>query len=260
MAQQLTDPALWNGVHERLRTRGRYPKPRRHLMDAELDTVFRRFLGPLRGGHILEVGCGSSRWLPYFARELGLRVHGLDYSASGIAGARQNLEACGVEGDLIENDLVVQAESDHPRVDAVFSLGLLEHFSDPSTVLTAMNRFVNPGGLVITLVPNVAGRILRLSCRLNPGLESIYTSLDLDAWRDVHVRSGLELIEGEYAQFFDWTWLNLARLSTSMQVWVSRLFRLVGLPVLLAGRYLDLRLQSPTWCSAIIVVARKPVV
>jgi SAM-dependent methyltransferase len=238
--------------------RDRYPKPHLHLMDCELDRVFAKYLAGRSVRSILEVGCGSSRWLPYFARQLGLCVHGIDYSPKGITNARANLESNGVDGELIEADFFSQADTGRPRVDAVFSLGLLEHFSDPVVALATMTRFLNPGGTVVSLMPNIPGRILNWSCRLNPGLESFYCSLDVEGWRRVHERCGLEVLDAFYAQFFDWTWLNISHLTPRAQVWASRVFRLVSLPCVWAGRGLGLFIRSRRWCSGIIVVARMP--
>lgn len=258
MSGRLTEPSFWDETHIRLRSRDTYPKPRRHLMDCELDRILRKYLGPLRGQSVLEVGCGSSRWLPYFAKELGLSVYGLDYSSAGITGARENLAQHGITGELIENDVFVQSQLGYPRVDALFSLGLLEHFENPVAVVEAMSRFLKPGGVVVSLVPNVRGRIVGLSCSLNPGLKDTYTSLDLADWTEVHSRCGLTIAEAVYAQFFDWTWLRLGGLPRAAQVWISRLFRVAALPVLWMGRYLGLWPRSPVWSSGIIIVARKP--
>ena len=258
MAENLSKPQVWEEAHARLTTRDRYPKPHRHLMDCELERVFATYLTGTAVRTGLEVGCGSSRWLPYFAKKLELSVYGMDYSAAGIANARTNLEANDVDGELIEGDLFRQAEMETPRVDVVFSLGFLEHFSDPAVALAAMTRFLNPGGTVVSLVPNVPGKILELSCRINPSLTSFYCSLDAAAWRLVHERCGLAVLDAFYAQFFDWTWLNISDLSPRAQLWLSRAFRLIALPLVWAGRHLGLFVRSRRWCSGIIVVARAP--
>jgi SAM-dependent methyltransferase len=226
-------------------------------MDCELERVFRKYLGTASAGSILEVGCGSSRWLPYFAKELGLHVFGIDYSPTGIANARANLQRGGVEAGLVEGDLFRQAEIGSPRTDAVFSLGFLEHFADPEIPLAAMCRFLNPGGIVVSLMPNVPGLILGLSSRLNPGLASSYCALDAEGWREVHRRCGLEVLEAYYAQFLDLTWLNLRRLSPGSQVWLSRLFRLTALPSVWLGMFVGAFVRSRRLGASIIVVARR---
>src|SRR5579871_3084155 len=47
---------------------------------------------------LLEIGCGGSRFLPYFARSFGFTVSGLDYSATGCEQARRVLKEEGVKG------------------------------------------------------------------------------------------------------------------------------------------------------------------
>ncbi len=257
VAGNLTDRQWWDEANTRLASRGGYPKPHLHLMDCELERVFRRYLGTGLSRSILEVGCGSSRWLPYFAKELGLRASGIDYSPAGIANAKANLERAGVEAELIEGDLFRHAELGHPRVDALFSLGLLEHFADPAVPLAAMCRFLNPGGVVVSLVPNVPGVVLRLSSRLNPDLDSRCCVLDAKGWHEVHRRCGLDVLEWYYAQFLDLTWLNLRRLSAASQLWLSRFFRLTALPLVWLGLSLGAFVRSRRLGASIIVVARR---
>src|SRR5689334_7669541 len=59
---------------------------------------FRRFG---RGGELIEIGCGCSQWLPYFASEYGFRVTGLDYSPTGCQQAEAILSRAKVDGVVL---------------------------------------------------------------------------------------------------------------------------------------------------------------
>ena len=57
--------------------------------------------GDVQGKTLLEVGCGNSVWLPYFANQFGLKVSGLDYSEYGCEQSRQILKREKVAGEII---------------------------------------------------------------------------------------------------------------------------------------------------------------
>jgi SAM-dependent methyltransferase len=148
-------------------------------------------------------------------------------------------------------------DSVQSRSAAIFSLGLIEHFPDTRTVLAALAQYLRPGGIIISWLPYTRGRIVRWSCRLNPGLEEGYKALNLDEVKESHRQCGLQVIEAAYTQFADLTLINLSRLGRQWQKWLSRLFRLISLPLVLAGRCTGFFLRSPAWCSGMVVVARK---
>src|SRR5262245_7685931 len=79
--------------------------PLKYAARAFAREVARRFGDtPTQGKRLIEVGCGRSIWLPYLARELGVRVSGLDYSEVGCDQARRVLDRAGIEGDVVHGD------------------------------------------------------------------------------------------------------------------------------------------------------------
>src|SRR5687768_8887760 len=97
----LSDKDYWSGKYEEYAAT-EFPRPV-DVRDRSLKNYFRRYqhreivkrlrqfgLGP--GSRLLEVGCGGSIWLPYFAREHGFEVTGLDYSEQGCAAAEHVLK------------------------------------------------------------------------------------------------------------------------------------------------------------------------
>jgi SAM-dependent methyltransferase len=254
---RLTSPAFWNEVHDRKDQTCFYPRPRFYFLDCELDRIFRRHLKPLAGQTMIEVGCGSSTWLPYFAKQYKMRIIGIDYSAQGIENAHRILFRNGLKGELIQGDFLSPGTSVQSRSSAIFSLGLIEHFSDTRAVLAALAQYLLPGGTIISWLPHTNGRIVRWSCRLNPGQENTYKFLSLDDVAEAHRQCGLRVTEAVYAQFADLTLINLSRLGRQWQKWLSRLFRLFSLPLVLAGRGTGFFLRWPAWCSGMVIVARK---
>ena len=98
-------------------------------------------------GRVLEVGCSNGRWLRWFNREYGCEVWGVDKEELGLEG----------NGDFIKftigNALNIPYRDNF--FDAVFSLGLVEHFSrkDKYQILKEQQRVLRGGGYLICQTP-----------------------------------------------------------------------------------------------------------
>jgi 2-polyprenyl-3-methyl-5-hydroxy-6-metoxy-1,4-benzoquinol methylase len=157
-AMDLTGQSYWDRIWADT------PTPDLGLGDYR-DRRLAELFGQTVHGHVLEVGCANSTWLPYLARQ-GHPVTGLDYSPGGCEVARQLLERAGVEGEIVCGDLF-QADSLAGRFDTVLSLGVVEHFTDTADAVRALARFLRPGGTLLTVIPNRRGTPGVLQRRLN---------------------------------------------------------------------------------------------
>jgi hypothetical protein len=93
MGTHLTDADYWSGQWRE----SALPAAIRPETAEPLAREYCRFFTdvlPNRSGRFLEIGCGCSVWLPFFAR-LGFEIAGLDYSDVGCRQARMILEARG---------------------------------------------------------------------------------------------------------------------------------------------------------------------
>ena len=175
---------------------------------AFFDEAF-RLIGEPRGRTLLEVGCGDSAWLPYFARHWGLRVSGLDYSPVGCEHARKLAQSAGVEADIVCADLFTPPPSMEGSFDIVVTIGVVEHFDDTAATLAALARFLKPGGILVTIVPNIAGMIGSLQKVINRPIYDIHVPLDLGTLRDAHARTGLSVVAGRYLMSVNFGVINL---------------------------------------------------
>jgi SAM-dependent methyltransferase len=103
----------------------------------------------VEGGSLLEVGCGSGRYLDLM-RALGWkRVVGVDFSATAVEQAKETLGLEAYCGEL--KDIGLKPES----FDAVSLSHTLEHVADPIAFLRDIYRVMKPGARLAIIVPNV---------------------------------------------------------------------------------------------------------
>jgi 2-polyprenyl-3-methyl-5-hydroxy-6-metoxy-1,4-benzoquinol methylase len=156
------------------------------------------FLRPRSGGTLLEVGCGASGWLPYFATEYGLLVSGIDYSEVGCRLAEENLQMLRIAyGKVLCTDLFAWDGDD--TYDVVFSYGVIEHFENPEEVLMVFARHLRPGGILISLVPNSQGFVGFLSRFFVEKVYRMHRVISREQLRALHARAGLIDVKTAYA-------------------------------------------------------------
>ena len=105
-------------------------------------------------GHVLDLGCGTGDFLPYFAQRNSHYI-GVDVSEEMIARAKIN------HSDLLKTVQARFLVGDCDNLsfkdgsfDIVIAVGLIEYFSDISEVLSEIKRITKRGGVVVISVPN----------------------------------------------------------------------------------------------------------
>jgi 2-polyprenyl-3-methyl-5-hydroxy-6-metoxy-1,4-benzoquinol methylase len=146
----------------------------------------------------MEVGAGSSGWLPYFAKRYGYRVSGLDYSDVGCKLARENLRMLGIDYDeVLCQDLFTWHSQ--KKYDIIFSYGVVEHFAEPEKVIGIFREHLNSDGIIITLVPNLNGLMGVLSRRFVPDIYNIHKVITREELRQFHLDLGFTDLKTDYA-------------------------------------------------------------
>jgi SAM-dependent methyltransferase len=171
----------------------------RHIRDFVVAHV--EPLGPAPA--VVEIGCGGSVWLPYFRKVRGWRAAGVDYSPRGCALARRVLDRASVDVPVHCCDLFAPLPELIDVFDAVWSFGVVEHFVPTSRVIGALAQFIRPGGVVVTIVPNLVGWLGALQKRLNRSIYEMHVPLTPESLAQAHAEAGLEVLEARYVSTMD---------------------------------------------------------
>ncbi len=199
----------------------------RNHVELKFDALFRQVFAaeknPRDTPELLELGCARSAWLPYFSKELGLCVTGLDYSPVGCDQAKAILAMEGVEGEVALADISSPPPHLLNRFRYVVSFGLVEHFEATDECLRSCVAFLKPGGTIVTVIPNMNGLVGLLQKWLGREVYDIHVPLDARALRRAHEVAGLEVLRCEYFCFLNFGVLNLNRIRQYfLGLWLSR--------------------------------------
>jgi SAM-dependent methyltransferase len=120
-----------------------------------LDRVVGARLAP--GRRFLEVGAGASPWPARFAATTGADAWGIDFSRAGLALAARATAPGTRPPTFVEGDLFDRTRLPTRAFTVVYSGGFVEHFPRPRDVMERLAELLAPGGVVVTIVPNLSG-------------------------------------------------------------------------------------------------------
>lgn len=198
-----------------------------HYLDRKFHDFFRGvFAGKeTENNKLLEIGCARSVWLPYFAKEFGFKVYGIDYSEIGCQQALQILADEEVEGKIVCADFFSPRESMIEEFDVVVSFGVIEHFQDTQKCILAFSKYLKPKGIMITNIPNLTGLIGLIQKLINRNVFDIHVLLSPEKVLEAHQKSMLEPVICNYFLSANFGVLNFDNLKGSFSyTWILQSF------------------------------------
>ncbi len=165
-----------------------------------MERVFKKSFAELETAKcsLIEIGAGASEWLPYLHRRFGFTVAGLDYSDLGCRRARDILARTSTPGDIYQADMFDPPPGLGQKFDVVVSFGVVEHFADTASTLAACSAYARPGGLILTLIPNMRGLYGWIYRIFNRKVYDIHVPLSLKELKRAHADAGLEPVLHEH--------------------------------------------------------------
>jgi malonyl-CoA O-methyltransferase len=153
--------------------------------------VLQPHLDNLTGKMVLDVGCGTGRWMVH-AQANGATVAGLDFTAEMLA---QAAAKPGLEGRLVRADAQFLPVADG-AADLTLSSFCLAYVSEPQSIFAELRRVTRPGGRIIVSDIHPAAAAAGWKRTFRSGGQLFEMRLDLPQNRDplaAGVRSGLTL-------------------------------------------------------------------
>ncbi len=222
----------------------------------EFHRVFSRLIPALPGARLIEFGCAQSIWLSYFAKHGGMRVTGIDYAPRGCEKAAAVLARDGVDGEIVQADFMDPPHRLLGAFDIGISFGVAEHFEDTAECLAAFRRFLKPGGILVTVIPNMAGLTGQMQRWLDREIFDIHVVLDAPALAAAHRRAGLDPVQCDYVVCSNFGMVTLG----PRRALAKRLLRLALMSVSFALWIIDrsvIRLPATRFLSPYIVCAAR---
>ncbi|MEE9342332.1 MAG: bifunctional 2-polyprenyl-6-hydroxyphenol methylase/3-demethylubiquinol 3-O-methyltransferase UbiG [Gammaproteobacteria bacterium] len=118
-------------------------KPLHDINPLRLDYINQH--APLKGCHVLDVGCGGGILSESMAKK-GAKVTGIDMGEAPLSVAKLHRYESEVDIDYQQTTAEEFAALHPAAFDTVTCLEMLEHVPDPASVIAACARLVKPGG------------------------------------------------------------------------------------------------------------------
>jgi SAM-dependent methyltransferase len=225
---RLTDQGYWDSYWRDLRLPQEIVRGQPGSYASQILDVFERHLGKGSGRSALEIGGAPGQYLAYVAKTREYSISCLDYSDIGCEKTRENLRLLGLAATVYEGDLFSDA-MDLPYFDVVYSLGLIEHFSDLTGIVERHLRFLRPGGLLLLGCPNLTGINYLFLRSLAPGLLARHNLETMKAtrWREFELRFGLAVLFKGYVGGFEAQVLDRSEVDTRHNRILLRIVRVL---------------------------------
>lgn len=154
---KLTEKEFWNNFWDNIRL------PNRISNDLKFDRVIsetiKNYIPKANfNKKVLEIGCAVGKWLVFFYEELNYIIHGIEYLESGVKKTIENFEKCQISSKsykVLNEDFSTSRINE--KYDIVMSLGFIEHFEDPISILDKHLFILKENGFLIIGVPNFTG-------------------------------------------------------------------------------------------------------
>jgi 2-polyprenyl-3-methyl-5-hydroxy-6-metoxy-1,4-benzoquinol methylase len=160
----ITDPSFWDAKYRRTIPRYSLYDPlygKRGLLAKTLLPWFKD------KKNILEIGCGSSRFMMLFRLVAGLDTYGIDFSIEGIQALRAMAGRYAISHQIYFGDMLLH-DLEGLKFDVVFHSGMVEHFSNLKVFFERCRFFCKDNGLMVFLMPNMQNMAWKWHRRLCP--------------------------------------------------------------------------------------------
>jgi ubiquinone/menaquinone biosynthesis C-methylase UbiE len=251
----LTDREFWNKNYA---LGGKdYPNSFITRLDYELPELLHEFMESKRGGQIIEMGCGDSYWLAYWAKKYDFQVYGIDFSEERLNSAKYKLFKRGLDSNgLICCDFMDIPDGFKNKFDIVYSHGVIEHFEKPDEILAVFKEYLKLDGIMITTVPHLKSIWGKLQEKISRKIIDGTVCMDLEDLKTYHNQSGLNIIQSTYYRWLDLGMINFQPFPVLITKLIYGLILCLNVFINLCFRIYQPKF-SDTFYSDMLVVSKK---
>lgn len=157
----------------------------------------------LETANAFELGCGGSVELLKLA-DRGWNIGGIDYHQDSVELLKDFCDKSKYAHDFYSGDILNFDLDKIEKKSLLLSFGLLEHFENPSAILSRWSEILKPGGLVVSSIPNLTSVNAKLLAKFDPELWNQHIVSTPKALDSFHQQAGLEIVKAaNYVGCFD---------------------------------------------------------
>lgn len=210
LGERLTSPDFWDMCYEGRSSAPFDDQDYKKLVAIQLAQLLERL--QIDRVAICEVGGGDSELLAYLAkRHPSSAFSVIDFSPAGCELARRRAKREGVILNIYQADVFAPPHELLGHFDLVISHGVVEHFTDLASVMSAKKRLLKDGGKAFTLIPNFSSRIYAYLCkRWSKTVYEDHVPHDMHSFLLGHEHAGLRPLEYGYLGAIEFGMLSMA--------------------------------------------------
>jgi 2-polyprenyl-3-methyl-5-hydroxy-6-metoxy-1,4-benzoquinol methylase len=200
--KKLTKPSFWENYWDEKLNNDKRKKE--SLLILEILKIFDTYLPVDPSLSILEIGGAPGEYLVYMSKKFGYSVNSMDYSSIGNKKTRETFEINRIPITIFEKDLFSSNEG-LPLFDIVYSLGFIEHFDNPKSIIAKHLEVLKPGGIILIGVPNLSGIYHVFLKHLSPSHDKTHNLriMDIRCWDQFEKDFNLTRIFQSYVGGFE---------------------------------------------------------
>ncbi len=148
---------------------------------------------------IVEVGGAGSAWMILLASKFTDSVFvAIDYSKEGCTLLDKYSRDNNIDNIHIVCTDFFDCQELEGKFDVLYSFGVVEHFTDLSSVIVSFRKYLNDTGKMVTFIPNMTGIIGKLTKIFNKDVYDIHILYDREALVAGHVEAGMKVLRSGY--------------------------------------------------------------
>lgn len=206
---------------------------------------------------IIEIGGGGSDWLIYLYKKFKPeKIAALDYTESGCQALEKKAKKEHVPIKIIKDDILSLLTLPDQTYELVFSLGFAEHFSDLSEILLGKKKFLSKDGVIITIIPNMAGLNGLLTKFLDKSLYNIHVPYTLEDMKTEHIKARLEILDSGYICSLNFGVLSACKINSAGGYLLYKILSLIGRIHMLTEHYIFRLPTSKVFSPYIYIISK----